>query len=113
MDFNRSTSQAMTKTMEHLSAFIFILMANLTLTRRDSYLAHLRSSIKPDTLAALRIAPLHIATLFPKNVLKKTEEDIASFKSKGHSSSSHKKGRYHPYDRPKKSQDSSKSEQMA
>ena len=36
------------------------------------------------------------------NVFKKAEEDISSFESKGYSSSSHKKGRYHPYERQEK-----------
>ena len=62
MTFNQSVSQAMVKPMEHLSDFIFISMANITLARRDSYLAHLRSGIKPDTLAALRTTPLHMVT---------------------------------------------------
>ena len=53
----------MAKTMEHLSDFVFVSMANLTLTRRDCYLSHLKSGIKPDTLAALRTAPLQLATL--------------------------------------------------
>ena len=70
LNFNHSSSQAMAKTMEHLSDFVFISMANLTLARRDSYLAHLRSGIKPDSLAALRTTPLHMATLFPDVILK-------------------------------------------
>ena len=58
MDFNSSICQAMAKTMEHLSDFVFVSMANLTLARRDSYLSHVKSRIKPDTLVALRTAPL-------------------------------------------------------
>ena len=64
--------------------------------------------------AALRAAPLHMATLFPDNILKKAGKVIVSFEWKGHSSSSsHKKGRHHPYERPEKSQDSSKSDRLA
>ena len=96
MDFHASISQAMAKTMEHLSDFVCVSMANLTLARRDSYLSHLKSGKKPDTLAALRTAPLQLATLFPDSVIKQSEEDIASYESKGQSSSSHRKGRYHP-----------------
>ena len=40
VNFNFSVSQSMAKTMSHLSEFIFINMANVTLARRDSYLAH-------------------------------------------------------------------------
>ena len=65
--------------------------------RRDSYLTHLRSGITHDTLNALRTAPLHRATLLPNSALKMAEEEIAQFENKGHStSSSHKKGHYHP-----------------
>ena len=85
----------MAKTMEHLSDFVFVSMANLTLARRDSYLSQVKSWIKPDTLAALRTAPLQLAMLFPDYVLKQAEKDIVSFENKGHSSSQ-KKGRVPP-----------------
>ena len=71
-------------------------MGNLTLVCRDAYLSHLRTGIKPDTLTALRTAPLHISTLFPNSIIKRAEEDIAQFESKGHSGSTQSKGRYHP-----------------
>ena len=70
MDFKASITQAATKTMEHLTEFVFISMGNLTLARRDAYLNHLKTGIKPDTLSALRTAPLHIPTLFPDSVIK-------------------------------------------
>ena len=86
MDFNSSISQAMAYTMEHLSDFVFVSMANLTLTR--SYLSHMKTDIKPNILAAVRTAPLQMTTLFPDSVLKQAEEDIVSFESKGHSHAS-------------------------
>ena len=92
MDFNSSITQAAAKSMEHLSEFIFITMGNLTLVRRDAYLSHLRTGIKPD----------HISTLFPDSVIKWAEEDIAQLESKGHAGGSHAKGRYHPYERQDK-----------
>ena len=94
MDFNSSICQAMAKSMEHLTDFVFVNMANLTLLRRDSYL---KAGIKADTLAALRTAPLHLPTLFPDSVIKQAEEDITSF-DKGRSGSVYKKGRYYPYE---------------
>ena len=66
MDFNSSICQAMAKSMEHLTDFVFVNMANVTLLRSDSYLAYLKAGIKADTLAALRTAPLHLPTLFPR-----------------------------------------------
>ena len=111
MDFKASISQAMAKTMEHLS--VFVSMANLTLIRRDAYLSHVKSGIKADRLAALRIASLQLATLFPESVIKKAEEDISSCDSKGCSGSSYRKGRYHPYERSEKKSDSRRSDQPA
>ena len=55
MNFNSSISQCMAKTMEHLSDFAFVSMYHITLACRDAYLAHTRSGIKQDTLAALEI----------------------------------------------------------
>ena len=81
-------------------------MGNITLAHRDAYLSHLRTGIKPDTLNALRTGHLHINTLFPDSALRKAEEDMVSFESKGHSSAGHSKGRYHPYERPDKRSDS-------
>ena len=82
--------------MEHLMDFVFITMGNLTLARCDAYLNHLKNGIKPDTLAALRTAPLQIATVFPDTVIKRVEEEIAHYDSKGQSSSyAHGKGQYH------------------
>ena len=62
MDFNSSMCQPMAKSMAHLTDFVFVNMANVTLLRRDSYLAYLKAGIQADTLAALRIAPLYLPT---------------------------------------------------
>ena len=105
MEFNSSITQAAAKAMEHLTDFVFITMGNLTLAHRDAYLNHVKNGIKPDTLAALRTAPLHPSTLLPDAVIKRAEEEIAHYDNKGHSasSSSRHKGRFHPYERPDKS----------
>ena len=99
MDFNSSITHAAAKTMEHLSDFVFISMGNLTLARRDAYLTHVKSGVKPDTVAALRTAPLHITTLFLDTVIKKAEEEISNFENRGHSASSRSKVRFQPYDK--------------
>ena len=78
LDFNSSVCQAMAKSMEHLTEFIFVTMANTTLLRRG--------------------APLHLDTLFPDNIVKRAEDDITSF-DKGRSASVYKGRRYHPYER--------------
>ena len=80
MNFNASITQCMAKAMGHLSEFAFASMANVTLVRQDSYLAHVKCGLKQDTLAALCRALLDLPTLFP--VLKKAEEDISKFEDK-------------------------------
>ena len=87
MNFNQIISLAIARTMKHLSDFVFVYMANITLVRRDTYLDHHRYGIKQDTLAAL----LHY--IWPHSVLKKeAEDDIAQHDNKGYfGSSSHKK----------------------
>ena len=60
----------MAKTKEHLSDFVFVSMAKLTLARRDSYLPHLKISIKPDTFAALRTAPLEMVATTVTHILR-------------------------------------------
>ena len=112
-EFNSSISQAMAKTMEHLSDFVFVTVANSTLARRDAYLSHLKAGIKPDTLASLRTAPLQMATLFPDETLKQAEQDIANFETKSQPPSGIKKGRFHPYDRSDKRSDNRKQDRPA
>ena len=84
MEFNSSISQAAAKAMEHLTDFVFITMGNLTLARHDAYLDHVKNGIKPDMLAALRIVPIHISTLFPDAFIKRAEEEIADYDSQLH-----------------------------
>ena len=92
MNFNSGICQAAAKMMEYLTEFVFISMGNLTLARRDAYLTHLKMGVKPDTLAALLTSPMHISTIFPDSVIKRAEEEIANFESKGHTSGSRGKG---------------------
>ena len=77
MEFNASITQAAAKTMGHLTDFVFISMGNLTMVRRDTYIKHVKSGIKPDTLAALRASPLQISTLFTDTAIKRAEKEIA------------------------------------
>ena len=111
MTFNSSITQAAAKAMEHLTDFIFITMGNSTLARRDAYLSHLKNEIKPDTFAALRTAPLQIGTLFPDSIIKRAEEEISHYDSKGQCAAYGRgKARYHPYERPDIKKPESRSE---
>ena len=74
--FNSSITQCMAKTMEHLLEFVFINVVNMTLARRDAYLAHVKAGIKHDTLSALRQAPIHLDKLFPEQMLKRRQRKI-------------------------------------
>ena len=104
-DFNSSVCQAMAKSMEHLTEFIFVNMANTTLLRRDSYLDYLKAGVKADTLHALHTAPLQLDTLFPDSVVKRAEEDITGFDN-CRSSSVYKGRRYRLYERQDSKTDS-------
>ena len=102
---NKSITQAMARTMQDLSEGVFINVANLTLTRRDSYLDYLTAGIKQDTLNALRSAPLHMSALFPDHLFSKAEEEIRHHEDKCTTGSSHKGShRFHLYHQPSKQQ---------
>ena len=79
--FNQNVSFAMGKSLQHLSDFTFIQMANLTLVRRDSFLEHIKTRVKPDTFSALRNCPLNTHALFPDAVIRKAEDEIAQFET--------------------------------
>ena len=103
IEFNSSITQSASRAMEHLTDFVFVTMGNLTLVRRDSYLSYVKNGIKHDTLAALHTGPLQFSTIFPDSVIKKAEEEIAYYDSKGQSANIPKgKGRCHPYERADK-----------
>ena len=63
--FNQNVSFAMGKSLQHLSDFIFVQMANLTLAHRDAYLENFKPGVKHDTFSALRNCPLNGYALFP------------------------------------------------
>ena len=73
-------------------------MTNLTLARRDSYLEFIRGGVKPDTLTALRTAPVHLNSLYPDNLIVKAEDEISRSEERRSSGSVHRKpGHFHPY----------------
>ena len=97
MNFSNIITHCVAKDMEQLSDFTFV---SITLCRRDSYLAHVKSGLKQDTLAALRQAPLELPTLFLDFVLKKAEDDIGRFEDKGRlhcQAGGRRDNRFHPY----------------
>ena len=95
---------------------MFVSIANITLVRRDSYLAHVKSGLKQDTVAALRQALLTLPILFPDSVLRKVEEDISKFKDKGCTptqSAGWKDSCYHPNRRSDRQPQEQKSDKPA
>ena len=84
--FNQNVSFTIGKSLQHLSDFIFVQMANLTLSRRDSYLENLKTGVKPDTFSALRNCPLNGYALFPDSIIRKAEDKITQFESDKHTS---------------------------
>ena len=103
--FNRSITQAMARTMQDLSEGVFVNVANLTLTRRDSYMEFLKAGIKQDPLTSLRTAPLRLSALFPDHIIAKAEEEICHHEDKRTSGPSQRKPqRFHPYSQPPRQQ---------
>ena len=124
--FNQNVSFAVGKSLQHLSDFTFIQMANLTLLHRDPFLEHIKLGVKLDTFSALRNCPLNGYTLFPDTVIRKAEEEIAQHErakctpqpgpGQGGFAGGHKKlqqKRYQPYSTGWKNQDSSRSSGQA
>ena len=84
--------------MQDLYEGVFINMANLTLTRRDSYMAYLRAGIKLDTLTALRNSLLYMSSPFPDYLLAKVEDKIFHHEQKHSANISPKKPtHFHSY----------------
>ena len=92
--------------MQHLADILFVQMGNVTLLRRDTYLDHLKQGIKPDTWCALRNSPLNSLGLFPDDMVRRAEEEIAKSETErcasqpgsGHGGyGSRKQNRYQPY----------------
>ena len=79
--FNQNLSFAMGKSLQHLSDFSFVQMANLTLLGRDVYLENLKPGVKHDTLSALRNCPLNGYALFPDAVIRKPEDEITQYEN--------------------------------
>ena len=79
---NQSVTQAIAHTMQDLSGGVFINMANLTLSRRDSCLEYLNAGIKQDILMSLRTAPIHMCVILPEDVISKAEEEIRHHEDK-------------------------------
>ena len=71
----------MGKSLQHLSDFTFVQMANLTLLPRDAYLENLKPGVKHDTLSALRNCPLIGYSLFPDAVIRKAEDEITQYEN--------------------------------
>ena len=98
LTFNRSITQAMTRTMQDLSEGVFISVANFTLAHCDSYLEYLHVGVKQDTVTALHTAPIHLQSLFPDRLLIKAEEEVTKSEERRSSSQYNRKpGRLHPY----------------
>ena len=79
--FNQNVSFAMGKSLQHLSDFIFVQMANLTLAHRDAYLENLKPGVKHDTFSALRNCPLNGYALFPDAIIRKAEDEITQYEN--------------------------------
>ena len=97
LTFNLSISHAMARTMHDLSEGVFIIMVNFTLVCRDGYLEYLHAGAKQNILTALRTTPVHLQSLFPDQLLIKTEEVSKSEERRSSGQSHGKPGCFHLY----------------
>ena len=68
MAFNQSITPAVGRSMQDM--LDFITMANMVQLRRDSYLDLIKHGVKVDTVAALRNSALHMASIFPYDIVQ-------------------------------------------
>ena len=89
MNFDQSITFAIARTMQDLAEFAFVNMAKTAIAR--CYIDHLKSSIKHNTIATLRITTIYRCLLFLDNIIQKADEEISHYDDDQYSSSSHKK----------------------
>ena len=76
----------MGKSLQHLSDFTFVQMANPTLLRRDAYRENLKPGVKHDTLSTFCNCPLSGYALFLDAVIRKAEDEITQYENSKHTS---------------------------
>ena len=80
--FQQGVSASLYRTLSDMNESTFVDLANYTLLRRDAYLQHLRYGIKPDTILAMRVAPVHLDTLFPEELVRRAEKELNDFEAR-------------------------------
>ena len=79
LTFNAQVTVSMKKSIQDLTDTAFHDLANIVLLRRDAYLDNLKLGVKPDTAALLRLAPVHLNTLFAEDVVTKAEKEVSDY----------------------------------
>ena len=79
--FHQNVSISLGTALQHLADSLFVQLGNFILTRRDSYLDHVRPVMKMDTWNELRNTPLFGYGLFSDAALNVTEQDINKFEA--------------------------------
>ena len=80
--FNKRVTASIQRAIKDLTDSSFTDLANLLLLRRESYLEHTRLGVKPETVAALRVSPLHLTTLFEEAAVLQAEKEVTDFDSR-------------------------------
>ena len=52
------------------------------LLRREAYLEHAKLGVKPETIAQLRVSPLHLSTLFDDDSVSKAEKEVSEYEAR-------------------------------
>ena len=81
VSFNQAISGNLARAVSDMTGGILVDLANITLVRRDSYLANVRFGVKEDTLLALRTSPVHLDHLFDEELIKRAEAELTAHNS--------------------------------
>ena len=76
--FNHAISRNLARSVSDMMGSILVDMANITLIRRDDYLATVRYGVKEETLLALRTSPVHTDRLFDEELIKRAEVELTA-----------------------------------
>ena len=80
--FNHAISGNLVRAVMNISAGNLVDLATWVLVRRDSYLPLVKYWVKPKTVLAIRISPIHLDSLFAEEHLKTAEAELQAYEAR-------------------------------
>ena len=82
LGFNKRVTASIQRSIKDLTESSFTGLANILLLRREAYLEHAKLGVKPETIAQLRVSPLHLSTLFDDDSVSKAEKEVSEYEAR-------------------------------